>query len=203
MTDIVPVWRRPTYPGACPPTWDGVGRLVGLGGSVGFGKLRRPRPLKMRRRLSGIERTAVGYQAVGTKPSTAEVSSEMSTTAVALASEQTTKSFDWSAFIATALGVMPNGWRAVIETLMFSASRISRPESSPTTYTLLVFAAATKIRCVNACCDSLFSAALRARITMSVGCCPRRMKLMRSPVSVLCFVTVPSTQLDTKYDFPS
>ena len=45
---------------------------------------------------------------------------------------------------------MPSGWRAVIATLMLSTTLNSLPELTPTANTLLVLAAATKMRAVYA-----------------------------------------------------
>ena len=70
-------------------------------------------------------RTAVGYQPVGMKPSTRLRPSETSTTAAALASEQATKRRLPSGLSASAEGVMPSGWRGVMEMLIFSTTRRS------------------------------------------------------------------------------
>ncbi len=66
-------------------------------------------------RPSGKPNASVGYQPVGTKPSTLLRAPEMSTTAAAFASEQATKSLVPSALRPSPQGVVPSGWRGVSE----------------------------------------------------------------------------------------
>src|SRR5579884_2985128 len=104
---------------------------MGLG-PLGFAKLRRPRPLRTTRRPSLSARTAVGYQPVGMKPWTWLRGWEISTTATAFASEQATYNLFRSALRPAALGVMPTGWRGVMDRLMVS-SGLSSPVSDTAT----------------------------------------------------------------------
>ena len=68
---------------------------------------------------------------------------------------------------------MPSGCRGVIETLMVSTTRSSLLSLTPTAYTLLVLAAATKMRAAQRGSPSaVFSLCAPARHTMSVGCAP-------------------------------
>src|SRR5450432_1191542 len=139
---------RPTYPGAAAasPVSTGWGRFIGLGPSLEFGYERTPLPLSTTSVPDGRARTAVGYQPVGMNPSTRLRASETSTTAAALASEQATKSLLPSAESPSPEGVMPSGWRGVMATLMLSTTLSSLAAVTPTAYTLLVLAAATKRR---------------------------------------------------------
>src|SRR5688572_23529099 len=84
----------------------------GFGSAGGWlGRESRPFPLATRSvRLSVLTATAVGYQPVGTKPSTREVAgSEMSTPIALLLSALTTNSVLPSGEMATPLGVLPSG----------------------------------------------------------------------------------------------
>ena len=95
---------------------------------------------------SGSTRTAVGYHPVGMNASTRLRSVEVSTTAATLPSEHATYRRFPSGAMASAEGVIPSGWRGVIAMLMLSMTLSSLAALTPTTYTLLLLAAATNIR---------------------------------------------------------
>src|SRR5437879_2932363 len=140
---------RPTNPGFGTPSPMFAGRREGLG-PLGFGYERCPFPFSTTNVPDGSTRTAVGYQPVGMNPSTRLRSVEMSTTAATLPSEHATKSRLPSGARPSAEGVMPSGWRGVIARLMLSMTRNSLASVTPTAYTLLVLAAATKILAAHA-----------------------------------------------------
>src|ERR1017187_4168124 len=149
--DAVPVCMRPTnctVGGAGSPACTGVGRLGGVGPFSALGEDRSPLPLRTTRVPLTGARTAVGYQPVGMKPSTRLPPSPTSTTAAALPSEQATKRRLPSALRPSAEGVMPMGWRGVMAMLMLSTRLTSLAAVTPSANTLLVLAAATKMRAV-------------------------------------------------------
>src|SRR5215472_10793923 len=121
----------PTYCAASMPLCTGDSPTRGLGPS-GFGYDRPPLPFMATRPPEGSARTAVGYQPTGMNPSTRLRSVETSITATALASEQATKRRFLSALSAKALGVMPRGWRGVIDTLIDSTTLNSLSGVAPT-----------------------------------------------------------------------
>ena len=186
---MVPVCKRPTYSTAALPRCTGAAFLLGFG-PPGFGKLRAPRPFITSNRPSFKLRAATGYQPVGTKPSTRLRRCVTSTTATALASEQTTYKLDWSALRARAVGVMPAGWRGNKATLMVSTERTSPRSLTPSTSTRFVLAAVTKRRYFHSSGFSSFSSSVgwgfRSLHSMPVGWGPTRVMPIASPVSALC-----------------
>src|SRR5215472_13563849 len=126
IQEAVPVWMRATYPG---PSLFAL--LVGFG-TFGLGNERTPLPFRITTVPLGRIRTAVGYQPAGMKPSTRLRSCDTSNTAVALASEHATYKRLPSGLSANPEGVMPSGWRGVIDTLMLSTKLSSLPSAIPT-----------------------------------------------------------------------